>query len=128
MNRVRTLVIACALSFAAGAGAMWAQQQAQGGTRREPQFENEYLRVWKSIIMPKQPLNMHRHDHGRALIALKGGQLKVLDQDGKHVRTYNWESGKAYWLDADPPGQLHGDRNDTSQPIEVIVVELKKDR
>jgi quercetin dioxygenase-like cupin family protein len=121
-------VIACALSFIAGVGAMWAQQQTQGGTRREPQFENDYVRAWKSVIMPKQPLTMHRHDHGRALIALTSGQLKVEDKTGKVLNTYNWESGKAYWLDADPPGQMHADVNDSSKPIEVIVVELKKDR
>jgi quercetin dioxygenase-like cupin family protein len=106
---------------------MWAQQ-SQSTTRREPQFENEYVRAWKSTIMPKQPLSMHRHDHGRALIALTKGQLKVVDQNGKPITTYNWERGKAYWLDADPPGQMHADVNDSSRPIEVIVVELKKDK
>jgi len=107
---------------------MWAQQQVPRATRREPQFENEQVRVWKSVIMPKQPLTMHRHEHGRALIALTGGELKVVDPDGKTLNTYHWESGKAYWLDADPSGQLHADVNDTSHPIEVIVVELRKDR
>ena len=125
-RRLRTSVV-CALSFIAGATAMWAQQQAQP-TRREPQFENDHVRTWKSIIMPKQPLTQHRHEHGRALIALTDGQLKVVDKDGKTVNTYNWERGKAYWLDADPPGQTHADVNDTSAPIEVIVVELKRDR
>jgi beta-alanine degradation protein BauB len=127
MNRPRTSVIAV-LSFIAGAGAMWAQQQAQTTTRREPQFENEHMKVWKSIIMPRQPLAMHRHEHGRALIALTNGQLKVVDQNQKEITTYNWEAGKAYWLDADPAGQMHADVNDTAKPIEVIVVELKKDR
>jgi beta-alanine degradation protein BauB len=119
---VATLMV-CAACF--GAGALWAGQQT-GGTRREPQFENEHVRVWKSIIMPNQPLALHRHERGRALIALKGGQLKVVDKDRKPVNTYNWETGKAYWLDADPPGQMHGDLNDTAETIEVIVVELKK--
>lgn len=128
MKRPRGAFLAALLSFFAGAGAMWAQQQVQSATRREPQFENEQVRVWKSIIMPKQPLTMHRHEHGRALIALTGGELKVVDPDGKTLNTYHWESGKAYWLDADPPGQLHADVNDTSHPIEVIVVELRKDR
>ena len=126
--RHRVLVPACLLSFAVGAGAMWAPQQAQTATRREPQFENEHVKVWKSIIMPKQPLTLHRHEHGRALIALKGGQLKVVNGEGKTLTTYDWETGKAYWLGVDPPGQTHADVNDTSQPIEVIVVELKKDR
>jgi hypothetical protein len=123
MTRRLAMAMLCAACF--GAGALWAQKPTTG-TRREPQFENEHVRVWKSIIMPKQPLSLHRHEKGRALIALKGGQLKVVDKDGKTVDTYNWESGKAYWLDADPPGRMHGDVNDTSAPIEVIVVELKK--
>lgn len=114
----------CAACF--GAGVLWGQQAPASGTRREPQFENDHVRVWKSIIMPKQPLALHRHEKGRALIALKGGQLKVVDRDQRVLDTYNWQTGKAYWLDADPPGQMHGDLNDTSEPIEVIVVELKK--
>jgi hypothetical protein len=38
-----------------------------------------------------------------------------------------WESGKAYWLDADPAGTQHGDLNKGKEPMEVIVVELKND-
>ena len=125
MIRRLLLVGLCAACF--GAGALWGQQ-TQTGTRREPQFENEHVKVWKSIIMPNQPLALHRHEHGRALIALTDGQLKVVDKDKKVLDTYNWERGKAYWLDADPPGTMHGDLNETSKPIEVIVVELKNDR
>ena len=113
------------LSFLAGAGAMWAQQQQQG-TRREPQFENEHVRAWKSIIMPNQPLTQHRHERGRALIALTDGQLQVVDPQGRVKTTYDWKKGKAYWLDADPAGETHADVNDTKKPIEVIVVELRK--
>lgn len=127
MPRLSPTFAACFLAFAAGAGAMWAQQQVQSATRREPQFENEHVRTWKSIIMPRQPLALHRHDHGRALIALTDGRLDVVDQDGETIRIYDWTRGKAYWLDADPPGQLHADVNNTGDPIEVIVVELKND-
>lgn len=93
-------------------------------TRRVPQFENEHVEVWKSIILPNQPLTMHRHDHPRALIALKGGTLTVTTDQG---RTYDmtWETGSAYWLEADPPGEMHGDVNEGSEPVEVIVVQLK---
>jgi hypothetical protein len=126
MTMIRRFAITAACAACFGAGALWAQQTPTSGTRREPQFENEHVRVWKSIIMPKQPLALHRHERGRALIALKGGQLKVVDKDGKAINTFNWETGKAYWLDADPPGQMHGDLNDSSDSIEVIVVELKK--
>ena len=110
-----------------GAGIAVGQQQG-AASRREPQFENSEVRVWKSIIMPNQPLALHRHEHGRALIALKTGNIDVVDASGKTLDTYKWEAGKAYWLDADKPGTQHGDMNRGKEPMEVIVVELKNDK
>jgi beta-alanine degradation protein BauB len=114
------------LVFTAGIAVGALQQQAASGTRREPQFENADVKVWKSIIMPNQPLALHRHDHGRTIVALKGGTLDIVDANGKTVHQEKWESGKAYWLGVDPPGQQHGDLNKGKEPIEVIVVQLKK--
>ena len=102
------------------------QQATASQTRREPQFENENVRVWKSIIMPNQPLSLHRHEFGRTIVALKGGSLDVVDASGKTVKTVVWETGKAYWLDKDPAGEMHGDINRGKEPIEVIVVEMRK--
>jgi quercetin dioxygenase-like cupin family protein len=113
--------------FAGGVAVGALQQQAATGTRREPQFENEHVRVWKSIIVPNQPLSLHRHDHGRTIIALKGGSLDIVDGNSKTLKTMQWETGKAYWLGVDPAGQQHGDLNRGAEPIEVIVVELKND-
>jgi quercetin dioxygenase-like cupin family protein len=93
-------------------------------TRRTPQFENESVRVWRSSIAPHQPLTMHRHENGRVLVALTGGTVKIVPESGPS-RTVTWESGKAYWLPADPPGQRHADLNEGAEPIEVMVVELK---
>jgi hypothetical protein len=112
--------------FVAGVAAGAALQQQAGGTRREPQFENEHVRVWKSIIMPNQPLTLHRHEHGRTIVALKGGTLDVVDPKGQTKTKMTWESGKAYWLDVDPSGEQHGDLNKGKDPIEVIVVEMRK--
>ena len=100
------------------------QQQPQ--TRREPQFENDQVRAWKSIILPNQPLNLHRHDFGRTIVALRGGTLDVIDGSSKTIKQMTWETGKAYWLDADPPGVQHGDMNRGTTPIEVIVVEMRR--
>lgn len=111
--------------FVAGV-AVGAWQQKTSGTRREPQFKNGEVEVWKSIIMPNQPLALHRHDLGRTIVALKGGTLDVVDKDGKTMKQMVWETGKAYWLDADPPGELHGDMNRGKEPIEVIVVQELK--
>ena len=97
------------------------QEQATG---RTPQFDNEHVEVWKSVIVPTQPLEMHRHDNPRAIIALKGGTLTVVNEAGEG-RAMTWETGSAYWLDADTPGELHGDVNEGDEPVEVIVVQLK---
>src|SRR5947209_8157048 len=107
----RPAVAAGVLCFALGAGTMWAQQQVQEKSRREPQFENARVSVWKSIVMPNQPLTLHRHDHGRVLVALTNGQLRVVDKAGKVVDTYNLTAGNALWLGVDPPGQMHADVN-----------------
>ena len=122
MNRMRWGLLS--LAFLAGAAGVWGQQATQ--TRREPQFENDHVRVWKSIIMPNQPLTLHRHDHGRTIVVLNGGTLDVVDGKGQTVKKLEWETGKVYWLDADPPGQQHGDINRGTAPVEVVVVEMRK--
>lgn len=121
----RAITITAGVVLAAGALAA-AQQSSATQTRREPQFENENVRVWKSIIMPNQPLSLHRHEFGRTIVALKGGTLDVVDATGKTTKQVVWETGRAYWLDKDPPGEQHGDLNRGSQPMEVIVVEMRK--
>jgi hypothetical protein len=119
---MRFVVLTIVFSAGVAVGAL--QQASQ--TRREPQFENEHVRVWKSIIQPNQPLALHRHDHGRTIVALKGGTLDVVDDKGRTIKKVTWEAGKAYWLDADTPAGQHGDLNRGESPIEVIVVEMRK--
>jgi hypothetical protein len=100
----------------------------QATSRREPQFENSEVQVWKSIISPGKPLGLHRHDHGRALISLNGGVLNVVDEKGAVIDVYKLQAGKAMWLDADKPGTQHADVNPGTEPVEVIVVQLKNDK
>jgi hypothetical protein len=63
-------------------------------TQRIPQFENDDVKVWKSVVMPNTPLAMHRHEHGRVIIALTGGTMKIVEQNGAS-ETHDWETGKA---------------------------------
>ena len=93
-------------------------------TKRVPQFENERVKVWRSIVYPNEPLSMHRHDHARVIIPVVGGSMKIVQQGGASS-THQWDAGNAYWLTADPPNQLHADVNAGTKPIEVMVVELK---
>jgi beta-alanine degradation protein BauB len=104
--------------------AVHAQQSTQ--TQRTPLFENDAVRVWKSVVFPNAPLAMHRHEHPRIIVALSGGTMKIVEQNGP-AETHLWETGKAYWLPANPPNTMHADVNAGDRPIEVVVVELKKE-
>lgn len=125
MNR-RIILSAVGIALLLAAAAMWSKAQSSP-TQRVPQFENSHVKVWKSTIAPNAPLAPHRHDHGRVIIALQGGTIKIVDQSGAS-ETHVWETGKAYWLPANPPNTLHSDVNAGDQPIEVMVVEVEDDK
>ena len=108
---------------AVGLGVTRAQQPGPQ-SQRFPQFENDDVKVWRSLVVPNSPLTLHRHDHPRVIIALNGGTMKIEEQNGP-TETHVWETGKAYWLSANPPNSLHVDVNGGAKPIEVMVVELK---
>jgi hypothetical protein len=115
-------VAAAVLLLLASGGA--AAPPATGGTTRIPQFENSEVRVWKSIVTPNAPLAMHRHEHPRVLVALTGGDMKIVQQTGESEMNH-WETGKAYWLTSSKPGTMHADVNAGTKTIEVMVIELK---
>ena len=123
---IRTVGAVTVLVTVFAAGIAIGQQGA--ASRREPQFENSEVQVWKSIVQPNQPLALHRHDHGRALISLNGGTLNVVDGNGKVMDVYKLEAGKAMWLEADKAGTQHADVNPGKTAVEVIVVQLKNDK
>jgi beta-alanine degradation protein BauB len=123
---IKTIGAVAILGSVFAAGVAVGQQGAT--SRREPQFENSEVQVWKSIISPGKPLGLHRHDHGRALISLNGGVLNVVDGKGTVLDVYKLEAGKAMWLDADKAGTQHADVNPGKTPVEVIVVQLKNDK
>jgi hypothetical protein len=120
MIRAASWTIAFGAAFAAG----FALSQTQNQTGREPQFENSEVKVWKSTVLPNDPLPLHRHEHPRVIIALNGGTMKILEESG-HSETNDWKTGRAYWLPANPPGTRHQDVNVGDKPIEVMVVELQ---
>jgi len=126
MIKIVSAIGVVATVFAAGVAV--GQQANASASRREPQFENSEVQVWKSIVMPNQPLALHRHDHGRALISLNGGTLNVVDGSGKVMDVYKLQAGKAIWLEADKAGTQHADVNPGKTAVEVIVVQLKNDK
>jgi len=117
------LLTLAGLAFAAGF--VLAQTVTQTG--REPQFENGAVKVWKSLVLPNNPLPLHRHEHPRVIIALHGGTMKILEETG-NSEVHEWQTGKAYWLDANAPATRHQDINVGDKPIEVMVVELENEK
>lgn len=92
---------------------------------RNPQFENDRVRVWKSTITVDQDVQMHRHNTPKIIVALKGGLLHRIEQTGA-VSDMVFDTGKAYWLDADPPNELHADINPSHESVELMVIEFKE--
>lgn len=92
--------------------------------QRIPQFENGDVSVWKTTVMPHAPLQMHTHDHPRVIVALEGGTMKVVYEDGTS-ETHQWDTGKAYWLSSEEGKRRHADANQGDKPIQVMVIEIK---
>ena len=95
-------------------------------TTRIPQFSNENVEVWKTVIYPKQAqvLKMHRHERNRVVVAFDKGTLKITNDQGK-VHYLKLEKNQAYYLTKDVPGERHMDENLSGHPIKVMVIELK---
>jgi hypothetical protein len=100
--------------------------QQNNQSQKIPQFDNQDVNVWKSIVMPNAPLVMHTHEHARVIIALTGGTMKIVYENGQS-EMHQWETGKAYWLSTEEGKRRHADVNTGNKPIEVMVVELLKD-
>ena len=93
-------------------------------TYRELQFENALVRVWKTIVSPGESLEFDRLDTGQVIVSLKGGKLKRIEANGSQSDLH-FDTHKAYWLEADGPHGMHGDINESDEPIEIMVVEMK---
>jgi quercetin dioxygenase-like cupin family protein len=126
MNRTVALIALGGILILLAASVVWSSDQSSS-TQRVPQFENSHVKVWKSTIVPNAPLSLHRHDHGRVIVALQGGTVKIEEESGSS-ETHVWETGKAYWLPANPPNTRHRDINVGDHPIEVMVVEVEDDK
>ena len=122
----RTLFLSTLLTTAITTTLLVSQTE-KAQTFRTPQFDNASVKVWKTLILPHQPLALHRHDHPRVIIALTGGTMNIVESTGT-TETHHWETGKAYWLPAMPPNTAHSDVNAGEKPIEVMVVELEKEQ
>ncbi len=121
-----TIRVAAIFTAALSASALVSQVD-KPQSQRYPQFENDAVKVWRTVVQPHQPLAMHHHDHPRVIVALTDGTMNSVTPDGA-IEPHPWQAGHAYWLPAMAPGTLHGDANAGEKPIEVMVIELQKER
>ena len=114
------------LSLIVGCFAATGSAQSSITTNRIPQFSNNAVNVWKTIIYPRaeHTLSMHRHAHDRVLVALTDGVLKIINNHGK-IHYLRLKKDTAYFLKKDVPQETHTDENISMHPIKVMVIELK---
>jgi hypothetical protein len=101
-----------------------ALQAPKAEMARVPQYDNARATSWKSVIPPHTESTLHRHDRFRTVVGIVGGDLTTVDARGRKTVTH-YETGKAYWQEPMPAGEMHKDVNQTDKTIELVVVEIK---
>jgi hypothetical protein len=91
--------------------------------KRQSANESENSEVWG--LHDSSNVRRAKRSHSR-----RGSQHAALIGDGRDgtAETHVWETGKAYWLPANAPNTKHADVNAGAEPIEVMVVELEKEK
>ncbi len=84
------------------------------------EFENDQVRVVRVKIGPGETAPMHEHSMNRIVTYLTDQDFEVTSADGK-VEHVQHKAGDASW---GAPNK-HAERNLSSEPFEVVVVELK---
>jgi hypothetical protein len=91
----------------------------------EIQLENDAVSVARAKIMPHEEIGLHRDAYPQVVVALQGGVITRLEADGSKVNV-NFPTGQAVFRNIDPPDQLHKSINDSDNPIELIIIQLKR--
>lgn len=90
----------------------------------ELQFENDQISVAKAKIQPHEEIGLHRDVYPHVVIALKGGTITRLEADGRETEV-QFPTGVAVIREADPQDELHKSVNNSSEPVELIIIQLK---
>lgn len=90
----------------------------------EVQIDNDYVTVGKATIQPHEEIGLHRDALPQIVVALKGGTITRLEADGRKTKV-QFPTGKAVFRPTDPVGELHKSVNDSSEPVELIIIQIK---
>ncbi|QVL56241.1 MAG: hypothetical protein KFB95_03315 [Simkaniaceae bacterium] len=91
----------------------------------ERQFENDQICVSKVKVLPHEKIDEHRDDYSQMIIALKGGTITRIEQDGRLIDV-DFPTGATVFRKADPEGELHRAVNNSSETVELIVIQFKE--
>lgn len=92
---------------------------------RTPLFENEKVRVWRTVMKPGEPLPVHQHAKPRVAIPLEDFKFKRVFASGKEQEVV-FDFGQAYWEGTQPEHDPYEVQVESDGPgKEVIVVEIK---
>ena len=92
----------------------------------ESQFENDQICIAKVKIQAHEEIGLHRDVYPQIVIALKGGTITRLESDGR-ITDVEFPTGVTVFRKADPEHELHKSINNSSEPVELLIIQLKKD-
>lgn len=90
----------------------------------EVQLDNDQVTVARIKVLPHEEIGLHRDALPQVVVAIKGGTITRLEADGK-VNDVQFPTGVAVFRTPDPEGQLHRSVNKSSDPVELIIIQLK---
>jgi hypothetical protein len=91
----------------------------------EVQFENESVHVSRAKIMPQEEIGLHRDAYPQVVVAIQGGAITRLEADGSTTDVI-FPTGVAVYREMDPPNEFHKSVNNSSNPVELIIIQLKQ--
>lgn len=90
----------------------------------EVQLENNQVQVARVKIMPYEEIGLHRDEYPGVILALQGGVITRLEANGTKTDV-SFPTGIAVFRDADPSNELHKSVNQSANPVELIIIQLR---
>ena len=88
------------------------------------QFENEYICVSYVKIMPNEEVGLHYDIYPQKVKSLHGGVITRLEADGT-VTKVCFPAGEWIYRPSESADKMHKSVNATSEPVELVIVQLK---
>ncbi len=85
---------------------------------------NDQLMIARVVVDPHEEIGRHRDEVPHIVIALQGGVITRLEEDGREVDV-EFPQGVAIYRPVDPEGEYHRGVNRSDDPIELLMIELK---